>query len=216
MQLAVERNRFADVTPVSFESGAEVVNVDTAQFCHQPVCYPGRNAPYPEIVDAHLTPTADDVITGRDLFEKHWNVGGIVLQIAIHRNDVFAAGMVKACGEPGGLAEVAAQLDHGNPAVDSRDFAQHGEGMVTGAIIHQHYFERLASSFHYRFQAVVKVGDVLLFVVQGDYDGIFRHSFFIISCKSLCTFRNYAYRNLWVTGRGRLDALGTFKKPVET
>jgi len=44
-------------------------------------------------------------------------------------------------------------------------FAQHGERAIAGAVVHQHDFEGLAVGLHDRFQAVVEVGDILLFVV---------------------------------------------------
>ena len=40
-------------------------------------------------------------------------------------------------------------------------------------------------SLHYRFQAVVEVGDVLLLVVQRDDYGVSGHSLFIIDRKAV-------------------------------
>ena len=77
-----------------------------------------------------LAPSADDVVSRGDLFQEQRDVVGIVLQIAVHGDDVLAAGMIETGGKAGGLAEVAAQLDDGDAAVDSRDFTQHGEGVV--------------------------------------------------------------------------------------
>src|ERR1700688_4064499 len=180
MQFAIERYLLQDLAAISFEGGAEVVNIDAAQFGHEPVRNARGDATHPEIIDANLAPAADDIVTGRNLFQKHWNVGRIVLQIAIHRDDVFATRMVETGGQSGGLAEVAPELDHGDPAIDGSDFAQHGEGVIAGAIIHQHDFKGLASRLHYRLQAVIEIGDVLLLVMQWDDYGIFRHSLFII------------------------------------
>ena len=106
---------------------------------------------------------------------------GIVLQIAIHSDDVFAARVIETSGEPGSLAEIAAKFHHGDTAVYGSNLAQHREGVIAGAIIHQHNFERFTSGLHDRFQAVVEVGDVLLLVMQRDDDGVFRHSLFIIA-----------------------------------
>ena len=103
------------------------------------------------------------------------------MQIAIHGDDVFAACMIETGGQSSGLAEVAAELDHRDAAIHGGDFTQHGEGVVAGAVIHQHDFECLAGGLHHRFQAVVEIGDVLLFIVQRDDDGIFGHSSSIIA-----------------------------------
>ena len=104
-----------------------------------------------------------------------------MLQVAIHGDDVFAAGMVETGRQAGGLAKIAAQLDHGHAAVDGRDLAQHGEGVIVGAVVHEHDLEALAVSLHDRFQAIVEVGDVLLLVVQRDDDGVLGHNLFIIA-----------------------------------
>ena len=132
-----------------------------------------------------LAPSADDVVTRGNLFQEQRNVVGIVLQIAVHGDDVLAAGMVESGGEARGLAEVAAQLDDGHTAVDGRDFAQHREGVIVGAVVHEHDFEGFAVRLHDRFQAVVEVGDVLLLVMQRDDDGVLGHSPFIIDRKAV-------------------------------
>jgi hypothetical protein len=73
--------------------------------------------------------------------------------------------MIKSSSEAGGLTKIATQLDHGDPAVDSRDFTQHSEGLVGRAIIHENDFEALAVSLHNRFEAIVEIGDVFLLVM---------------------------------------------------
>ncbi len=181
VQLTVERHLLENLAAIGFEGRAEVVNIDTAQLSHQPICYARRDAPHPEIVDANLAPAADNVITGSNFFEEHRDVGGIVLQIAIHGDDVFAARMVETSGQTGRLAKVTAKLDHGHAAVDGCDLAQHSERVVIRAVIDQHNFERLTGSLHYRFQAVVEIGYVLLLVVQGDDDRVLGHRTFIIA-----------------------------------
>src|SRR5208283_5231813 len=79
VQLAIERDLFEDLAAIGFEGGAEVVNVAAAELGHEPVRHAGGDAAHPEIIDANLAPAADDVVTGRDLFQKHRDVGGIVL-----------------------------------------------------------------------------------------------------------------------------------------
>src|ERR1700693_1637476 len=106
MELSVERNLSQDFSAVSFESGAEIVDVNAAQLGHQPVGAARRKATQPEIVDAILAPAADDVVTLGNFLEEQRNVGGIVLQVAVHGDDVFAAGMVEAGSEAGGLSKI--------------------------------------------------------------------------------------------------------------
>ena len=149
MQLSVERNLLENFAAVGFERGAEVVNIDAAELGHQPVRDARRNAPHPEIVDADFAPAADDVIACGNLFQKDRDVGGIVLQIAIHGDDIFTARVIEASRQSCSLAEVTAQLDHGDATIDSCNFAEHRESVVTGAVVHQHNFESLAGSLHH-------------------------------------------------------------------
>src|SRR5271165_2827412 len=189
VQFAIERYLLQNVAAVGFERGPEVVDVDAADLGHHPVGDARRDAAHPEIVDAHFAPSADNVVTGRNLFQKQRDVVGIVLQIAIHGDDVLAAGMVETGRQSSGLAEVAAQLDHRYAAVHSCDLAQHGECVIARTIVHQHDFEAFAVRFHDRFQAVVEVGDVLLLIVQRDDDRVLGHSLSIIDRKAVLSSR---------------------------
>jgi len=96
VQLAVQRNLVQNFAPIGFEGGAKVVNIHAAQFGHQPVGNAGWKAAKPEVINAALAPSADDVVALRNLFQKHRNVGGVVLQVAVHGDDVFAAGVIEA------------------------------------------------------------------------------------------------------------------------
>src|SRR5215469_350528 len=89
--------------------------------------------------------------------------------------------MIETGGQSCRLAEIPAELDHRYAAVDSRDFTQHGEGMIAGAIVNENDLKGLAMGFHDHFQAVVEVGDVLFLVVQRYDNRILWHSFLIIN-----------------------------------
>jgi hypothetical protein len=69
----------------------------------------------------------------------------------------------------------------GHSAIDSGNFAQHGEGVIAGAVIHQHDLKALAGRLHHHLQAVIKIGDIFLLVVKWDDDGVPGHSLFIIA-----------------------------------
>ena len=53
--------------------------------------------------------------------------------------------------------------------------------MVARAIIDQHNLEGLARGLHYRLQAVVEIGDILLLIVQRNDDRVFGHRSFYYS-----------------------------------
>src|SRR4029450_4737424 len=120
-----------------------------AKFCHHPVGNAGWDATQPEIVDTLLAPAGYDVIALADLLEDHGDVGGVVLQVAIHSDDVLASCVVKSCGESGGLPEVAAQFHHRHTAVDGSDFAQQGEGAIDRSVVDKNDLATLAVRPHH-------------------------------------------------------------------
>src|ERR1035438_47825 len=178
MQLSIERNLPEDLAAISFERGAKIVNIDAAQLGHQPVGAARRNAPQPEIVDPILAPSADDVVALGNFLEEYRNVGRIMLQVAIHGDNVLAAGVVESSGQSGRLPKIAAQLHDGHSAIDGGNLAQQRKRAVDGTVIDQHHLKRLSARLHHGLEPRVEVGDVLLLVVEGHYDGIFEHSTF--------------------------------------
>ena len=123
---------------------------------------------------------ADDVVTRRNFLDEHRDIVGIVLQIAIHGDDVLAARVIESSGEARGLSEIAAQLHNRHSAVHRSDLPQHGERLVARAVIDENDLKALAIRFHDRLQTIIEVGDVLLLVMQRYDDGVFRHSLLII------------------------------------
>src|SRR5581483_1117252 len=175
VQFAVKRYLLQDFAPVSLKGRSEIVNVHAAQLGHQPVRAARGNPSQPQVVDPLLPPAADDVISFGNLFQEDGNVRRVMLQVAIHGDDVLAPGMVEPRRQTGGLTEVSPQLDHRHPAVHRGNFPQHLEGAVARAVVHQHDFESLPAHLHDGFEAVIEVGYVFLLVVQRNYDGILGH-----------------------------------------
>ncbi len=110
MHLAVERNILNHLAAIGFECGAEVVNGNAGETRHDPVGAGRGNAAQDEAVDANFAPAGDDIVTLIELFDKGGNVIGIVLQVAIHGQDEFARGVVKAGRQGRSLAEVRRNL----------------------------------------------------------------------------------------------------------
>ena len=175
VQLAVERDLLYYVAAVPFERGAEVVDTDPAQLGHQPVGAARGDAAQPQVVQPALAPAADDVVSVGQLLQELGDVVGVVLQVPVHGDDELTLGMVETGGQGGSLAEIAAQLHHYHPAVHGGDLFQQAEGGVAAAIVHEYQLKALAGGFHHSFQTVVKDGDVFLFVVERNHDGIFDH-----------------------------------------
>src|SRR5262249_42214669 len=156
------------------------VQLHTTELRHQPVGNPRRNAPQDEVVDTLLAPAADNVIALAQSLQKQGDVVGIVLKISVHGDDIFAFAVIKSGSERRGLTEVTAQLDDDHAAIDCGDLLQQRERVVATAVVDKHQLKRLAGSLHDDLQAIVKLGDVLFFVMERNNDGILRHRLSII------------------------------------
>ena len=103
-----------------------------------------------------------------------------MLEVAIHGDYVFSAGMVETGCEAGGLTKVTSQADYRDAAVYGGDFAEQVERAIGRAVVYQYQLEGFPVGLHYCFEAVVEVGYVLLFVMQGDDDRVSWHDGSII------------------------------------
>src|SRR4051812_10238706 len=170
MQLTVQRDLLDQFAAICFKGGAEVVDVHATQLRHQPIRDARWNAAHDEVIDALLAPSADDVVSLFQLLQKQRDVVGIVLQVAIHGDDVLTASIVEAGRQSRCLPEVAAQLDDDHAAVYSSDLVQVKEGLVAAAVVYKDQLEAFAGRLHHVLEAVVELGDVLFLVVKRHND----------------------------------------------
>ena len=77
---------------------------------------------------------------------------------------------VESSSEASGLSKIATKFYDCHAAIDGRNFAQQAEGPVDRAIVNQHHLEGLPARFHHGLEPRVEVGDVLLLVMQWNYD----------------------------------------------
>src|SRR4051812_46992168 len=176
VHLAVEGNVLDHFAAIGLERGAEVVDVDAGEFGHQPVGAARGKAAHDKVVDALLAPAGNHVVALFEFLEEVGDLVGVVLQVAVHGEDVLAGGMIEAGGQCRSLSEVAAQLDDENPAVHRRDLFEKLVGAVAGAVVYQDQLKSLAYLLHDLFEARVEVGDVLFFVMEGNNNGKLRHT----------------------------------------
>ena len=99
MHLAVQRVLAPYVAAVGLEGGAEVVDLYPTQLSHQPIGAARGDAAHPQVVEPALAPAADDVVALGQFLQELRDIFGIVLQVAIHGDDVLALGMVEAGGQ---------------------------------------------------------------------------------------------------------------------
>ena len=88
MHLAVEGDILDDLAAVGLEGCAEVVDVDTGEGGHELVCGAGGDAAHEEVVAALVSPATNDIVALFQFGEEARNFVGIVLQIAVHGEDV--------------------------------------------------------------------------------------------------------------------------------
>ncbi len=100
----------------------------------------------------------------------------IMLQIAIHGQDVVALRVIKAGSKRGRLSEVPAQFDDQDSAIDGRNLFHQLISAIVRTIIHQHQFEAAAYLLHHVLHTVVESGNIFFFVVEWDDDGILGHT----------------------------------------
>jgi len=115
-----------------------------------------------------------------NLCDERRNVVRVVLQIAVHGDDVFALRMVEAGRQGRGLTEVPAQLYHHYAAVDGGDFLQQVEGLIAAAIVDEHQLEAFARRFHHGLQPAIEFGNALLLIVKRNNNGKLGHDRLII------------------------------------
>ena len=130
MHLAVKRDVVNHFAAVCLERRAKVVNVHAGKLRHQPVRATGRNPPHDEVVNTLFSPSTDHVVALFKLRKEIWDLGRVVLQVAIHRENVVTLRMIKACGKRRGLTKIAAQFYDQHAAVDCGDLFHQFVGAV--------------------------------------------------------------------------------------
>jgi hypothetical protein len=94
VHLAVEAHVFEDLPPVGLERAAIIVQRHMEQRRDQPIGDDRRQSAGQRIVLARHAPARDDIEALSELGEEPRNVGGIVLAVAVHRDDDVAAAVL--------------------------------------------------------------------------------------------------------------------------
>ena len=108
-------------------------------------------------------------MVARDVQQSR-NVRGIILQIAIERDDEAPSGVGEPCRECGGLTEVAREPDDANAGVARIDLDQPLKGAISAPIVHQNDFVRDGKCPHHTGQFLMERDDVGLLVPKRDDD----------------------------------------------
>ena len=189
MQLAVQVDVLQDFGAICLEGGAEVAQVHARSLRHEPVRDARRNFSRDGIVQTSLAPSARDVVPLVDLREESRYIFGLVLQIAVERDDDFTLGLVEPGRQSGSLAEVAAQADHLQPRIRFREIGEEFEAAVRGSIVHKQYLVLPLHSLQHTSEPVVKRQKRRLLVVNGNNDGDHNAAFSVAGFKASAAAR---------------------------
>ena len=127
-----------------------------------------RGDPAAEWVASLRLPPRDEVEALVELGEQSWDLGRIVLQVAVDRDDDLALRLLEAGLQSGGFAEVPPQPDDADAVVRGVQPGQRGEGAVGGAVVDEDDLPGLSERVERGGQLVVEERDAPLLVVHGD------------------------------------------------
>ena len=177
MQLAVELNLLNNLAPVRLERRAEIVQRDAGELGHQPVRRAAGNLPRQPMVAPRHAPAAYQVVALLNSLQEFRNLRGIVLQVAVHGDNHFAAREVEPGLERRRLPEIPPQPHHIHPPVVLENIFEHFVGFVAAAVVHKNNFIGFAQPVHHFRQPHVQRGNVFLFVEERYDNGIANWAF---------------------------------------
>src|SRR6202030_1452303 len=92
VQLAVKLDLLQNFPPVRLEGGPKIMQIDPGKLGHQPVRNAARHAAHQPVVSPLVAPAAYQIVAFFDFFKEARNLFRVMLQIAVHGDDDFAAG----------------------------------------------------------------------------------------------------------------------------
>ena len=137
----------------------------------QSICHDARNVSLQCVVLAILAPAGADIESFIEFLEQPRDIGRIVLQIAVHRNDDIAAREIEAGHHRSGLTKVAPQVDDFYERIAGGDFVENALAFVGASIIDQDQLPFAARRRHRLADARVECAQISSFVADRHGDG---------------------------------------------
>src|SRR5580704_7655291 len=172
VKFAVELDFLDDFALVGFERCAEVVEVYAAQLGHHPVGDAAGKLAHEPVIAAGIAPAADEVEALLDFLEEARDFFGVVLEVAVHRDNDVAASEVEAGFERGGLAEIAAEADDIDAVIVLVNVGKNFERVIAAAIVDENELVGLADGVHDLGDLHVERRDVFLLVEERDHNRV--------------------------------------------
>src|SRR5215204_1585368 len=136
MKLAVHVQVLDDLAPIDLEPTVHVVEPNAGHEARHPVEDPGQRPARPRIAPVGL-PARHEVIALLELREQARDLGRVILEVGVHRDDGVTAGMRESGGERRGFAEVAPQAYDPDRVTLRAQAGQLGERAVCRAVVHE-------------------------------------------------------------------------------
>jgi hypothetical protein len=106
-------------------------------------------------------------------FNQTGNIGGVILQVAIHRDDYLSGRSIKTGRHGCCLSEISSQPDYFHPAVFAGQQLHGIECSIGRTVIDQHYFVIIYLAIQSVNNGFVKFGNIFLLIEQGNNNAEF-------------------------------------------
>jgi hypothetical protein len=132
----------------------------------QPVRDARRNLARQQLVLPVVAPADDQVEAGVDLLQQQRDIGGIVLQVAVHGDEHFAVRMFDAGGHRGRLPVVATELDDAQPRIVPCERGSDRDSIVLAPVVDEHHFVWASELIDRPHDRLIERANALRLVVQ--------------------------------------------------
>ena len=111
-------------------------------------------------------PAADHVETFFYFFQKTWDLGGVVLQVAIHRDYGFSTSCFESSPEGRRLAEISAKANCPYATIVDGELSDDFPGVIRRSIVHPDDFDFVAETLRQFHQFCIQWLQVVSFVLN--------------------------------------------------
>ena len=171
MHFAVDAHAVQHIAAVGLEGAAVIVQPHAGHKGDKPVGNVAGQIAGQFGVLAILAPAGNNVVAFVQLGHEAADIGGIILQIAVHRHDDVAPRIVDARHEGGRLAAVARQMDNRKRLVSGGQLVKNFGAAVLAAVVDQQQFIGRVQLARFFRHPGVEFAHVVALVVDGNDDG---------------------------------------------
>jgi hypothetical protein len=171
MHFPIEPHPLEDFAAIRFQRATEIMQTHAGDEGDEAVRHDAGNVALQRIVLAIFPPARADIESFIEFFEHQRDIGGIILQVAIDRNDDLAAREIEAGHHRGGLAKVAPQMNDFDQRIGGGDFVEDHLALIAAAVIDQHEFPFATRRVHCFAHPFIEGAQITGFVADRHGDG---------------------------------------------